>query len=132
MPEDQLNLVRDFKSTPMSDLKEGLTKEYTEAFSHETKHDIDYIITLGGDGTILYAANHFNTGSIPPMITFAQGSLGFMCNFTFEDHEAVLRPILLSAINGMVADEVGLESRLRLKVNMGPGCSANKQVFRGD
>ena len=43
-----------------------------------------------------------------------------------------MRPILNSSKFGMVADEVGLESRLRLKVNMGPGCSPEKQVFRGD
>ena len=47
---------------------------------------IDYIITLGGDGTILWAAKQFNGDIIPPMITFSQGSLGFMCNFVFDDH----------------------------------------------
>ena len=58
------------------------------------------------------------------MITFAQGSLGFMCNFTFEDHEEVLRPVFLNAKNivssSSVNETIGLEKRLRLKVNPGP------------
>ncbi len=32
---------------------------------------MSYIITLGGDGTILYAAKQFYTTYIPPIIAFA-------------------------------------------------------------
>ena len=49
----------------------------------EFRASINYIITLGGDGTILWAAKQFNRNYVPHMITFAQGSLGFMCNFEF-------------------------------------------------
>ena len=66
------------------------------------------------------------------MITFAQGSLGFMCNFTFEDHENVLRPIFMSIKRGIVISEIGLESRLRLKVNVGPNTVKERRAYRGD
>lgn len=35
------------------------------------KRKIHYIITLGGDGTILYAAKQFPGSYIPPIISFA-------------------------------------------------------------
>lgn len=64
----------------------------------DIKDDIDYIITLGGDGTLLWAAKQFNTRVIPAMISFSQGSLGFMTNFEFEDYEKVLTPILMKDV----------------------------------
>ena len=56
-----------------------------------------------------------------------------MCNFTFEEHEAVLRPVFACSSTVCEADErIGLEKRLRLKVNVGPNTTADKRVFRGD
>ena len=43
-----------------------------------------------------------------------------MCNFTFEDHEQILGPIFESVRSEKSPDEIGLENRLRLKVNVGP------------
>ena len=65
-----------------------------DVLTEETKRQIDYIITLGGDGTILWAAKMFNGTFIPPLITFAWGSLGFMCSFKFEDHTDILEKVL--------------------------------------
>ena len=109
-----------------------MPQDVYKVFSDTNRSQIDYLVTLGGDGTLLYAAKQFNKGAVPPMITFSQGSLGFMCNFTFEDHEDVLRPIF-QAINQNVAPaEIGMEQRLRLKVNVGAYMSKNKMLFRGD
>ena len=41
------------KSAPEA---KGLTKVLNTEFSAENKDQIDYIITLGGDGTLLWAA----------------------------------------------------------------------------
>jgi NAD+ kinase len=41
------------------------------------------IITLGGDGTILYAVNKF-IDSIPNIIGINMGTLGFMCYYKKE------------------------------------------------
>lgn len=95
---------------------------------------INYIVTFGGDGTILYAAKQFNRAHVPPMITFAQGSLGFMANFTFDDHPLVFRQLFTKDQAGQhkPSETIGYEHRLRLKINMGPGCNPIRHVFRGD
>ena len=51
---------------------------------------IDYIITLGGDGTILWASKQFCGDYIPPLISFAHGSLGYLCTFMNDDFEEVM------------------------------------------
>eukprot|EP00164_Ancoracysta_twista_P002653 GFYU01003529.1.p1 GENE.GFYU01003529.1~~GFYU01003529.1.p1 ORF type:complete len:394 (+),score=69.79 GFYU01003529.1:178-1359(+) len=51
--------------------------------------DIDLVITLGGDGTILHAMNQFEE-SIPPTLPFHMGSLGFLANFGTESYKDVL------------------------------------------
>ena len=66
------------------------------------------------------------------MVTFAQGSLGFMCNFTFDDHEEILGNIFESAKANSTSDFIGLEHRLRLKINMGKDTTKTRSIFRGD
>ncbi|ELR20179.1 NAD(+)/NADH kinase [Acanthamoeba castellanii str. Neff] len=51
---------------------------------------VDFIITLGGDGTILHVNSLFPY-SVPPVVSFALGSLGFLTPFDvaeFEHHLA--------------------------------------------
>lgn len=43
--------------------------------------EIDLVITLGGDGTILHASSLFNTGPVPPVLSFSMGTLGFLLPF---------------------------------------------------
>ncbi|EFJ37483.1 hypothetical protein SELMODRAFT_76799 [Selaginella moellendorffii] len=56
---------------------------------------IDLIVTLGGDGTVLWAASLFR-GPVPPVVSFAMGSLGFMTPFQSESY----RECLLSVMKG--------------------------------
>ena len=53
--------------------------------NEESLRKIEYIITLGGDGTILWATKMFHGDYIPPLISFSHGSLGYLCNFLFEE-----------------------------------------------
>ena len=39
------------------------------------------VVALGGDGTLLHAAALFQTGSPPPVLALAMGSLGFLAPF---------------------------------------------------
>src|SRR6201998_3270845 len=52
-------------------------------------HTFDFIVTLGGDGTVLYASWLFQR-IVPPVLSFALGSLGFLTNFHYEDFEDAL------------------------------------------
>ncbi|KAG0171240.1 hypothetical protein DFQ28_001126 [Apophysomyces sp. BC1034] len=45
----------------------------------------DFIVTLGGDGTVLFASWLFQ-GYTPPVIPFQMGSLGFLTPFGFENY----------------------------------------------
>lgn len=45
-------------------------------------HSIDLIISLGGDGTVLYAAWQFQCTTVPPILpVYVSGSLGFLTVF---------------------------------------------------
>lgn len=52
-------------------------------------HTFDFVITLGGDGTVLYASWLFQR-VVPPVLSFALGSLGFLTKFDFEDYKTIL------------------------------------------
>lgn len=54
---------------------------------------IDFIICLGGDGTLLYASSLFQH-SVPPVIAFNLGSLGFLTPFEFKEFPTVLKKVL--------------------------------------
>ena len=90
------------------------------------------IITMGGDGTICWAAKQFSGDYIPPMIAFSQGSLGFMTNFEFSEYKDIVQ-------NYVTNSGLGLDSRLRLKINLGEPDSQNPSIntknrciYRGD
>eukprot|EP00357_Protocruzia_adherens_P023193 CAMPEP_0115005114 /NCGR_PEP_ID=MMETSP0216-20121206/19660_1 /TAXON_ID=223996 /ORGANISM="Protocruzia adherens, Strain Boccale" /LENGTH=373 /DNA_ID=CAMNT_0002371341 /DNA_START=285 /DNA_END=1406 /DNA_ORIENTATION=+ len=51
---------------------------------------ITFIITIGGDGTLLWSCKLFSTESMPPVLPFSMGSLGFMTNFKCDHYEEVL------------------------------------------
>jgi len=67
---------------------------------------IDFVVCLGGDGTLLYASSMFQQ-SVPPIMSFHLGSLGFLTPFKFEDFEAQVTYVL----EGHAA--LTLRSRLR-------------------
>ena len=54
---------------------------------------IDFIVCLGGDGTLLYASSLFQQ-SVPPVMAFHLGSLGFLTPFEFENFEQQVTHVL--------------------------------------
>ncbi|XP_048845892.1 NAD kinase b isoform X1 [Brienomyrus brachyistius] len=73
---------------------------------------IDLIICLGGDGTLLYASSLFQ-GSVPPVMAFHLGSLGFLMPFRFESYKTEVAKVF----EGNAA--ITLRSRLKVKVVKG-------------
>jgi len=67
---------------------------------------IDFIICLGGDGTLLYASHLFQQ-SVPPVMAFHLGSLGFLTPFQFDNFQEQVNKVL----DGNAA--LTLRSRLR-------------------
>ncbi|KAJ8371103.1 hypothetical protein SKAU_G00111310 [Synaphobranchus kaupii] len=70
---------------------------------------VDFIICLGGDGTLLYASSLFQD-SVPPVMAFHLGSLGFLTPFNFDTYQSQVTQI----IEGNAA--IVLRSRLKVRV----------------
>jgi NAD kinase len=44
--------------------------------------EVDLVVTLGGDGTILHVSSLYaRAGRVPPVVSFSMGSLGFLLPF---------------------------------------------------
>ncbi|KAK4520957.1 uncharacterized protein ATC70_006841 [Mucor velutinosus] len=69
----------------------------------------DFIVTLGGDGTVLFASWLFQT-YVPPVIPFHLGSLGFLTPFDFEKFDIYLTKVMDSGMR------VNLRGRLTCTV----------------
>ncbi|KAJ4934539.1 hypothetical protein JOQ06_007332 [Pogonophryne albipinna] len=70
---------------------------------------VDFIICLGGDGTLLYASSLFQE-SVPPVMAFHLGSLGFLTPFKFDTYQSQVDQV----IEGNAA--IVLRSRLKVRV----------------
>lgn len=70
---------------------------------------VDLTVTLGGDGTVLWAASLF-PGPVPPVVSFACGSLGFMTPFPAENYESCLSKLMKGPLS------LTLRNRLRTRI----------------
>ncbi|KAK4548493.1 hypothetical protein LTR36_009403 [Oleoguttula mirabilis] len=58
---------------------------------------VDLTSTLGGDGTILHAASLFATAkSVPPVLSFSMGTLGFLGEWKFPEYKRAFREVYVS------------------------------------
>lgn len=53
----------------------------------------DLIVTLGGDGTILRAVSSFSKEKVPPLLSFALGTLGFLLPFDFKTYKETFKAV---------------------------------------
>ncbi|KAK5641782.1 hypothetical protein RI129_010329 [Pyrocoelia pectoralis] len=67
---------------------------------------IDFIICMGGDGTLLYASLLFQQ-SVPPVMAFHLGSLGFLTPFRFDNFQ--------DQVNNVLEGNAALTLRSRLR-----------------
>ena len=68
---------------------EGLLRFWTNEMCSASPHLFDFVITLGGDGTVLYCSWLFQR-SVPPVVPFSLGSFGFLTNFEFGKYKKAL------------------------------------------
>ena len=70
---------------------------------------VDLTTTLGGDGTILHGASLFShASSVPPILSFSMGTLGFLGEWKFPEYKRALREVYVS---GADADHESLGPR---------------------
>ncbi|KAF3903489.1 hypothetical protein ABW20_dc0108545 [Dactylellina cionopaga] len=77
---------------------------WTPEFCTKHPHLFDLVISLGGDGTVLYTSWLFQK-IVPPVISFSLGSLGFLTKFDFGQFRSILRG----------AYDVGITISLRMR-----------------
>ena len=104
------DLIRHFEPKPVPGFGSGeqlratsvddLVSNNGETQQHSADlEDADLIVTLGGDGTIMYAS-HIFSGPVPPILPVAGGSMGFLTPFAREEMlEAVLIALGLKEVH---------------------------------
>ncbi|KAK0507707.1 hypothetical protein JMJ35_009596 [Cladonia borealis] len=98
--EDTLehNRVFDAKAIVAKDpSREGRLKYWNNELC--TKHPLtfDFVVTLGGDGTLLYASWLFQK-IVPPVLSFALGSLGFLTKFDYANFPETLTTAFVDGV----------------------------------
>ncbi|KAG2066566.1 ATP-NAD kinase [Suillus decipiens] len=94
--------------------QEGQLRYWTSDMCRNSPHLFDFVITLGGDGTVLFTSWLFQR-IVPPVLPFALGSLGFLTNFDFADYQAVV--------------DSAVDSGIRVNLRMRFTCTVYRAVF---
>lgn len=98
---------------------DDMLRFWTPDLCWESPEKFDLVLTLGGDGTVLFTSWLFQR-IVPPILSFSLGSLGFLTNFQFEQYKEAL-----SKIMGDAGMRVNLRMRFtctvyRYQKNAGP------------
>ncbi|KAL6755673.1 ATP-NAD kinase-like domain-containing protein [Haematococcus lacustris] len=65
-----------------------------DAIPDEVVRDLDFVVVLGGDGTLLWTCHIFGNRAVPPLVPFNMGSLGFLTPFPPDQLSSRLQAIL--------------------------------------
>ncbi|KDN46418.1 hypothetical protein RSAG8_04362, partial [Rhizoctonia solani AG-8 WAC10335] len=107
---------------------EGQLRYWTSDMCVRSPHLFDFVVTLGGDGTVLFASWLFQR-IVPPILPFALGSLGFLTNFDFADYKAVM--------DGAIDNGIRVNLRMRFSCTVYRSvhpdkCTSRKAVKRAE
>lgn len=72
---------------------QSMLKYWTPDLCWSQPEKFDLVLTLGGDGTVLFTSWLFQR-IVPPVLSFSLGSLGFLTTFEFERYKDHLKRIL--------------------------------------
>ncbi|KAG5916348.1 hypothetical protein E4U61_003683 [Claviceps capensis] len=84
---------------------EQMLRYWTPDLCWNSPQKFDLVLTLGGDGTVLFTSWLFQR-IVPPVLSFSLGSLGFMTTFDFDKHRAHLSRVM---------DDDGMKINLRMR-----------------
>jgi NAD+ kinase len=70
-----------------------MLKYWTPDLCWSSPEKFDLVLTLGGDGTVLFTSWLFQR-VVPPVLSFSLGSLGFLTNFEFDKYKEHLDHIM--------------------------------------
>ncbi|MCJ1272350.1 NAD(+) kinase [Puttea exsequens] len=72
---------------------EQMLHYWTPDLCWNSPEKFDLVLTLGGDGTVLFTSWLFQR-IVPPILSFSLGSLGFLTNFSFNSYKPTLDRIM--------------------------------------
>ncbi|KAI1208857.1 ATP-NAD kinase [Annulohypoxylon truncatum] len=84
---------------------ETMLRYWTPDLCWSSPEKFDLVLTLGGDGTVLFTSWLFQR-VVPPVLSFSLGSLGFLTSFEFEKYKQHLNRIM---------GEEGMRVNLRMR-----------------
>ena len=84
---------------------ESMLRYWTPDLCWTNPEKFDLVLTLGGDGTVLFTSWLFQR-IVPPTLSFSLGSLGFLTTFEFEKYKQHLNRIM---------GEEGMRVNLRMR-----------------
>lgn len=84
---------------------ERMLRYWTPDLCGESPEKFDLVLTLGGDGTVLFTSWLFQR-IVPPILSFSLGSLGFLTNFEFASYQKHLDRVM---------GEQGMRVNLRMR-----------------
>ncbi|KAL7892527.1 NAD kinase associated with ferric reductase [Trichoderma sp. SZMC 28014] len=96
----------------------NMLKYWTPDLCWSQPEKFDLVLTLGGDGTVLFTSWLFQR-VVPPVLSFSLGSLGFMTTFEFEHYKKHL--------NRVMGDD-GMKINLRMRFT----CTVYRQGANGN
>ncbi|KAJ3109636.1 NAD(+) kinase [Phlyctochytrium planicorne] len=98
------------KANGRSGIESGAVGSWNKEFCRKHSDSVDMVVTLGGDGTVLFA-NYLFQNKVPPILSFHLGSLGFLTVFDFDGYKEILDAIIEGAPQR-------LNYRMRLKASL--------------
>ncbi|KAI5891907.1 ATP-NAD kinase [Schizophyllum commune H4-8] len=105
--------------------EEGQLRYWTSDMCSNSPRLFDFVVTLGGDGTVLFTSWLFQR-IVPPVLSFALGSLGFLTNFDFSEHQQTMDNAIENGIR------VNLRMRFTCTVYRAQSCATdtNKKAIK--
>ncbi|KAL1665928.1 hypothetical protein GGF50DRAFT_99926 [Schizophyllum commune] len=112
-------------SSEQASSEEGQLRYWTSDMCSNSPHLFDFVVTLGGDGTVLFTSWLFQR-IVPPVLSFALGSLGFLTNFDFSEHQQTMDNAIENGIR------VNLRMRFTCTVYRAQSCATdtNKKAIK--
>ncbi|KAG5190262.1 ATP-NAD kinase-like domain-containing protein [Tribonema minus] len=90
-----LKVLLDPSEDPLTDPAQRFLPHVARFDPRHLAEQVDFMVTLGGDGTALKAASYFDDAHpIPPALALGLGSLGFLAPFSMRDARAMIERVL--------------------------------------
>lgn len=93
--------------------EDNLANQYPELVAADSREKAalvaktDFVITLGGDGSILHVSSLFDHDAVPPVLSFSMGTLGFLLPYDITSYK--------EAIKDLIDGNISLLLRMRLR-----------------